>query len=100
MPLALIVGAIATLIAVVLLDLIGLVTNLSYYGRLDVTLVQPPLNGLGPASVLIPVVGGLLIGLMARYGSERIRGHGIPEAMEAILWVAARWSLAWPCSSR
>jgi H+/Cl- antiporter ClcA len=84
-PLALVVGAVATLIAVVLLDLIGLVTNVSYYGRLDVTLVQPSVTGLGPASVLIPVVGGVLIGLMARYGSERIRGHGIPEAMEAIL---------------
>ncbi|MGH2513685.1 MAG: chloride channel protein, partial [Candidatus Limnocylindrales bacterium] len=83
-PLALIVGALGTIIAVVLLDLIGLVTNVSYFGRIDVKLVQPP-EGLGPASVLIPVVGGLLIGLMARYGSERIRGHGIPEAMESIL---------------
>ncbi len=84
-PLALIAGALATIIAVVLLDLIGLVTNVCYYARINVSLVQPPLTGLGPGSVLIPVVGGLLIGLMARYGSERIRGHGIPEAMEAIL---------------
>ncbi len=84
-PLALIAGGLATISAVILLDLIGLVTNLAYYARVAVTLVQPPLTGLGPASVLIPVIGGLLIGLMARYGSERIRGHGIPEAMEAIL---------------
>ncbi len=84
-PLALLAGVVSTGIAVILLDLIGLVTNLAYYGRLSVALVQPPLTGLGPWSILIPVVGGLLIGLMARYGSERIRGHGIPEAMESIL---------------
>ncbi|MFN8518644.1 MAG: chloride channel protein [Chloroflexota bacterium] len=83
-PLALLVGAVSTAIAVVLLALIGLVTNLAYYGRLSTELVQPPLD-LGPMSVLIPVVGGLVIGIMARYGSERIRGHGIPEAMETIL---------------
>ncbi len=74
----------ATLVAVVLLALIGLVTNLAYFGRLSTELVQPPAT-LAPASVLIPVVGGLIIGVMARYGSERIRGHGIPEAMETIL---------------
>ena len=65
--------------------MIGLVTNLCYYGRLDVSLVQPPTSGLGPPSVLIPVAGGLAIGAMARFGSDRIRGHGIPEAMESIL---------------
>lgn len=84
-PLALLAGAISTGVAVVLLDLIGLVTNLAYYGRASVALVQPPTGGLGPWSILIPVGGGLLIGIMARYGSERIRGHGIPEAMESIL---------------
>ncbi|MEZ4596220.1 MAG: hypothetical protein R3C32_04845 [Chloroflexota bacterium] len=73
------------MVAVVLLALIGLVTNLAYYGRLSTELVQPPLD-LGPATVLIPVVGGLVIGVMARYGSERIRGHGIPEAMETMYW--------------
>ena len=83
--LAIPIGALAAGIALVLLDLIGLVTNLVYYGRLSVTLVSPPTSGLSPASVLIPVLGGLVIGLMARFGSERIRGHGIPEAMETIL---------------
>src|SRR5512146_1664949 len=76
--LAIPIGALAAGIALVLLDLIGLVTNLVYFGRLSVTLVSPPTSGLGPASVLIPVLGGLVIGLMARFGSERIRGHGIP----------------------
>jgi H+/Cl- antiporter ClcA/CBS domain-containing protein len=84
-PLALVVGAIASLIALILLDLIGFFTNLLYYGRLSVALTSPAANQLGWLSVLIPVAGGLVIGVMARYGSERIRGHGIPEAMETIL---------------
>ncbi|HEX8940059.1 MAG TPA: chloride channel protein [Candidatus Limnocylindrales bacterium] len=84
-PLALAVGLIASGIALVLLDMIGLVTNLCYYGRLDLRLTSPAANHLGPLSAVIPVVGGLIVGLMARYGSERIRGHGIPEAMETIL---------------
>ncbi|HEX5241342.1 MAG TPA: chloride channel protein [Candidatus Limnocylindrales bacterium] len=84
-PLALIVGAIATGIALVLLDLIGLFTNLLYGGRLDVTLVSPVVYSPGPAAVVIPVLGGLVIGLIARFGSHQIRGHGIPEAMETIL---------------
>ncbi len=84
-PLALLIGAIATGIALVLLDLIGLFTNLFYFGRVDIALTSPAGNTLGPLAVAIPVIGGLLIGLMARYGSERIRGHGIPEAMETIL---------------
>ena len=84
-PLALVIGVVATVIALVLLDMIGLLTNLLYYGRLDVHLVSPAQNQLGWFAVPIPVIGGLVIGVMARYGSERIRGHGIPEAMETIL---------------
>ena len=79
------VGAICGLVAVVLLKLIGLFTNLFFYGRLSMAFVSPAHHHLGAAVILVPVVGGLIIGLMARYGSERIRGHGIPEAMEAIL---------------
>jgi CIC family chloride channel protein len=82
---ALIIGAICAVVAVILLRLIGLFTNLFFYGRLSVAFLSPAGNHLGLGVVLVPVVGGLIIGLMARYGSERIRGHGIPEAMEAIL---------------
>jgi len=78
-------GAIAAVVAVVLLRLIGLFTNLFYYQRVSFALVAPGGSPLGPLAVGVPVLGGLIIGLMARYGSERIRGHGIPEAMEAIL---------------
>jgi H+/Cl- antiporter ClcA len=82
-------GAICALVAVLLQRLIGLFTNLFYYGSFTIpTELVSPVQGataLGLWAVFIPVAGGLIIGLMARYGSERIRGHGIPEAMEAIL---------------
>lgn len=68
-----------------LLWLIAFFTNLFYYHTFSVTLHSPAVNTLGLLALFVPVVGGLIIGLMARYGSERIRGHGIPEALEAIL---------------
>ena len=83
--LALLIGAIASFVALGLLRLIGLFTNLFYYQRWSSALVSPIGNHLGYWAILVPVVGALIIGLMARYGSERIRGHGIPEAIEAIL---------------
>jgi len=84
-PLGIAVGAVSAAVALALLDLIGLVTNLLFFQRVDVHLVSPRVTRLGPLSLVIPVAGGAVIGLMARYGSERIRGHGIPEAMETIL---------------
>ncbi len=84
-PLAIVIGALATGIALALLDMIGFLTNLLYYQRLSVRLVSPDANTLGALAIVIPVGGGLIVGLMARYGSEQIRGHGIPEAMERIL---------------
>jgi CIC family chloride channel protein len=83
--LALAIGVAASFVALALLRLIGLFTNLFYYGRWSTTLVSPSGNHLGLFAVFVPVGGALIIGLMARYGSERIRGHGIPEAIEAIL---------------
>jgi H+/Cl- antiporter ClcA len=84
-PLAILIGVLATGIALALLDMIGFLTNLLYYQRLSVRLVSPNANQLGWWAVLIPIGGGLIVGLMARFGSEQIRGHGIPEAMERIL---------------
>jgi len=72
-------------VALGLLRLIGLFTNLFYYHRIGTAMVSPAGNHLGWWAVLVPVVGGIVIGFMARYGSERIRGHGIPEAIESIL---------------
>ena len=79
------IGALAAFVALALLRLIGLFTNLFYFGRWSTAMVSPVGNHLGIFSVLIPIGGALIIGVMARYGSERIRGHGIPEAIEAIL---------------
>lgn len=79
------IGVVSTFVALALLRLIGLFTNLFYYQRWSTQLVSPAHNTLGWLAVLIPVGGALIIGLMARFGSERIRGHGIPEALESIL---------------
>jgi chloride channel protein, CIC family len=83
--LAIAIGLISTVVAWMLLRLIAFFTNLFYYGKASVTLASPAGNHLGWWAVLVPVGGALVIGLMARYGSERIRGHGIPEALESIL---------------
>ena len=68
-----------------LVMLIGFFTNLFFYGTFSFAFSSPANNHLGPWVILIPVAGGLLVGLMARYGSVAIRGHGIPEAMEQVL---------------
>lgn len=83
--LAIAIGLLSTVVAFVLLRLIGLFTNLFYFHRWSTALTSPAQNTLGGYAVLVPIVGALIIGLMARYGSERIRGHGIPEALESIL---------------
>ena len=79
------IGIVSAYVALALLRLIGLFTNLFFFGRGGSSLVSPSGNHLGAWEILVPVVGAFIIGLMARYGSERIRGHGIPEAIEAIL---------------
>jgi CIC family chloride channel protein len=84
------IGALSAFVALALLRLIGLFTNIFFFQRWDVTLVSPAGHHLGLFVILVPVLGALLVGLMARYGSERIRGHGIPEAIEAILLKGGR----------
>src|SRR3989440_6538936 len=79
------IGIISAFIALILLRLIGLFTNLFFFQRWSTALVSPTGNNLGVFVILVPIIGAFIIGLMARYGSERIRGHGIPEAIEAIL---------------
>ena len=82
---ALIIGTVGACAAWALLHLIYFATNLAYFGRISGQPAAPSLHDLGAPSVLIPMTGCLIVGLMARFGSEKIRGHGIPEAMEAIL---------------
>jgi len=79
------IGIFSAFVAWALLRLIGLFTNLFFFQRWSTALVSPAGNHLGWLEILVPMIGGLIVGLMARYGSERIRGHGIPEAIEAIL---------------
>lgn len=101
--LAAVVGLLSATVALALLQLIALVTNLAYFQEWSTELRTPAGNDLGVFAVLIPAFGGLMVGLMARYGSERIRGHGIPEAMETILVggskVAPRLTVLKPVSS-
>jgi CIC family chloride channel protein len=75
----------AVFVAQALTRLIALVTNISFFGKFTFDLNSPAQNSLGLIVVIIPVIGGLIVGLMARYGSKGIRGHGIPEAMEQVL---------------
>jgi H+/Cl- antiporter ClcA len=87
---ALIIGALSALVAFVLVWLIAVITNLAFYRQLSSVFQAPSHHRLGHWVILVPVIGGLVIGLMARYGSEKIRGHGIPEALEAILFGRSR----------
>jgi len=84
--LAAVIGGVATVSAALLLDLIRFFTNLFFFGTLSIANRSPADNHLGAWVIGVPVVGGLLVGLIARFGSEKIRGHGIPEAIEAILF--------------
>ena len=77
-------------VAQVLTRLIHFVTNLAFFGRLSAAPVSPADHLLGAWVILVPVVGAVLVGVMARYGSRAIRGHGIPEAMEQILFNQSR----------
>ena len=83
--LAILLALVSGLVAQALTACIGLFTNLAFYGRLSTSFVSPAGNRLGPWVVLVPVAGGIIVGLMARFGSKAIRGHGIPEAMEQVL---------------
>src|SRR6058998_4454104 len=89
---AALVGVISAFVALALVRLIGFFTNLAYSHRFDTSFTAPSANALGLWAVGVPVVGGVIVGVMARYGSERIRGRGIPEALEAILIGQSRMS--------
>ena len=95
----LLIAAIAVVVATAglfagigLLKLIRLATNIAYFGQFTLADLKLQDTPLGYAAVIVPVIGALIIGLMARFGSEKIRGHGIPEAIEAILLGRSRLS--------
>lgn len=83
--LSVIVAMAISIIAKGLVFLINIVTNISFYGLLDIHFHSPAANHLGLWVILVPAIGGIAVGIMALYGSKAIRGHGIPEAMEQIL---------------
>jgi H+/Cl- antiporter ClcA/CBS domain-containing protein len=79
------IGLLAGLVAFVLYKLIGLVTNVVFYHRFVADFTSARHNQLGLWVILMPVIGGIIVGFMAKYGTPKIKGHGIPEAMEAVL---------------
>ncbi|MES2350549.1 MAG: chloride channel protein [Pseudomonadota bacterium] len=89
---AAVVGALSTVTADLLLHAIRFFTNLFFFQKLSTSFTSPATNTLGLWVIVVPVIGGLVIGLIARYGSEAIRGHGIPEAIEAILFKSSTMS--------
>jgi H+/Cl- antiporter ClcA len=104
--LAMLLGAVAGLVAPVLVGLIAFVTNLAFYGRFSLDASASPAAAvpqMGAWVIVIPVIGSLIVGYMARYGSKAIRGHGIPEAMEQVLTnesrIPARITFLKPVSS-
>jgi len=87
---AIVIGVMGACVAWFLLRLIGFFTNVFYFHKFSTALASPTGNHLGVYAVAVPVVGSMIVGLMARYGSEQIRGHGIPEAIESILMNGSR----------
>jgi chloride channel protein, CIC family len=88
--LAVVIGVLATFVALALSSMIGLFTNLFFFQRWSTAPASPADHQLGSLVLFVPVLGALIIGLMARFGSDRIRGHGIPEAIESILLRGSR----------
>jgi len=88
--LAVVIALAAGFVAQLLVALIGLVTNLAFFGRLSTAFTAPAGTRLGPWVMVVPVIGGVIVGAMARYGSAAIRGHGIPEVMEKVLYGESR----------
>ena len=86
------IGAAGALAAWALVQAIALATNAVWFGRLSAAQTSMADVARTPWMVLAPALGGLVIGLLARFGSEKIRGHGIPEAIEAILAGGSRMS--------
>jgi chloride channel protein, CIC family len=84
------IGLLAGLVAFALYKLIGLVSNLVFYHRWSADFTSVRFHSLGLWVILVPVIGGLIVGVMAKYGSSKIKGHGIPEAMEAVLFNRSR----------
>jgi chloride channel protein, CIC family len=91
---AVVVGTVGVMCGVVLLWLIRLVTNVAYFGAFNLANLNIGNSPLGVATIVVPIIGPLIVGLLARYRTGKIRGHGIPEAIEAILLGHSRFAVA------
>ncbi len=87
---ALLVGLVAGLVAQALLELIYFFTNVCFYGKFSFAITNPAHNHLGLWEILIPPIGGLLVGIMIYFWEPTLKGHGIPEAMESVLFGKSR----------
>src|SRR5579885_2495043 len=83
--LGILLGIIGAVVAFLLYRLILFFTNVAFFQRFSFDVAYPSQSHVGNWVLIIPAIGGLVVGIMAKYGSDRIRGHGIPEAMEAVL---------------
>ena len=101
--LAALLGLVSTGLAWLLLALIGFITHVTYFGNFSHSLIQPDPRHFGLASIAVPIAGALVVGVIARFGSAKIRGHGIPEAIQSILErdsiIEARVALLKPVAS-
>jgi CIC family chloride channel protein len=91
--LALFVGSVSTLAGIALLNLIWLITNLAFHGQVSCRETVADFTTWGSCTIFVPMLGGLLIGLIARFGSPDVRGHGIPEAMQGVITNQSRISV-------
>ena len=87
---AILVGFVSGIVAKILLDLIDLITNLSFFGTVSLGYHSPSLSPYALALIFAPIAGGVLVGILARYGTSAIRGDGIPEVMEQVLYNESR----------
>lgn len=87
---AIVIGAVSAVVAYALVWLIAVITNLAFFQQYSSVFQSPLHHRLGYLVIIVPAVGGIIVGIMARYGSEKIRGHGIPEALESILFGRSR----------
>ena len=83
-------GSISAVAAWALIEMIGLCTNLFYFQKFSFVEHDPWQAGRHWWLILMPVAGGLIVGVIARYLSPKVRGHGMPEAVETIVFNGGR----------